>query len=145
MLDNNCNTPAFSQPGVESKPFFQDMKMKLKNIIIIALMLVLSQSAYAFNLNDIAAYPVPFNPHKTKLNVDKPGATLGPHKVIFAVYDINGDLVIKKNLSTFPVMWNGRNNSGRLVKPGLYIIKVEVDDDSTGDYGKKIIRILVDY
>jgi len=119
--------------------------MKFINKIIFILILAFSQAAYAFDLKDLAAYPVPFNPQKKLLNIDKPGATLGsPHNILVSIYDINGDLVIKKTGNGFPFIWNGRNSSGRFVKPGLYILKVEVDDIS-GDYGKKIIRILVDY
>jgi len=118
--------------------------MKLANKFILIVMLALTQSLYAFDIKDIAAYPVPFNPQKKILTVDTPGSSLGSHNVTITIYDINGDLVTKKTFSTFPVKWNGRNGSGKLVKPGLYILKVEVDDDD-GTYGKKIIRILVDY
>ena len=118
--------------------------MKLTNRIIFIFILITSQAAYAFDLKNLAAYPVPFNPQKKTLTVDNPAGSLGAHKVIISIYDINGDLVIKKSLSAFPVKWNGRNNTGRYVKPGLYIIKVEVDDDD-GTYGKKMIRILIDY
>lgn len=118
--------------------------MKLINRIVFITILVCSQAVYAVSLKDIAAYPVPFNPKKKILTIDNPAASLGPHKVIMSIYDVNGDLVIKKSLSAFPARWNGRNSSGNYVKPGLYIIKVEVDDED-GTYGKKIIRILVDY
>lgn len=119
--------------------------MKFRNKMIIILMLTLSQSLYALDMKNIVAYPVPFNPQKTKLTVGDPGAVPGaPHKIKFSIYDINGDTVLSKSLSQLPVKWNGRNGSGKLVKPGLYIIKVEIDDDD-GDYGKKVIRILVDY
>jgi hypothetical protein len=126
-------------------PFHSGYKMKIITKIIIAVLVICSHTAYSFDLKDIAAYPVPFNPQKKTLTVDNPAGTLGPHKVLLSIYDINGDLVIKKTLSTFPVKWNGRNSSGRYVKPGLYILKVEVDDDDDAHYGKKIIRILIDY
>ncbi|PKL17396.1 MAG: hypothetical protein CVV49_11310 [Spirochaetae bacterium HGW-Spirochaetae-5] len=118
--------------------------MKFRNKIILVLMLTLSQPLYALDMKSIVAYPVPFNPEKTKLIVDNPAASFGAHKVLLSIFDVNGDMVLKKTLSAFPVYWNGRNGGGRLVKPGLYIIKIEIDDDN-GDYGKKIIRILVDY
>lgn len=120
--------------------------MKLTNRIVFIIILICSQAAYAISLKDAAAYPVPFNPKKKTLTIDNPppAASLGSHKVILSIFDVNGDLVIKKSLSAFPARWNGRNSSGNYVKPGLYIIKVEVDDDD-GTYGKKIIRILVDY
>ncbi len=107
-------------------------------------MLTLSQSLYAFDMTNIIAYPVPFNPQKKKLNIGYAPPAVGSHSIKIGIYDINGDSVIKKTGNSFPLVWNGRNSSGKFVKPGLYIIKVEVDDDD-GDYGKKIIRILVDY
>ncbi len=112
--------------------------------ILIIFIIIFSQTAYSLDLKDLAAYPVPFNPQKKTLTIDNPSGTLGSHKVTVSIYDINGDEVITKTLSSFPVKWNGRNSSGRCVKPGLYILKIEVDDDS-GEYGKKIIRILIDY
>ena len=62
------------------------------------------------------------------------------------IFDINGGLVFKKEFSTVAsVIWNGRNEFGNLVSPGLYIIRVTVENQTTGDYGKKLIRILVRY
>lgn len=119
--------------------------MRFKNKIIFIIMLVFSQTAYAFDMTNIVAYPVPFNPQKNLLKIGYPPPTTASHTVKLAIYDINGDLVIAKSFSGFPVIWNGRNCSGRFVKPGLYILKVEVDDSDDGDYGKKVIRILVDY
>lgn len=119
--------------------------MKFRNKIIIILMLIFSGNLYAFDMNGIVAYPVPFNPQKNMLKINDPAVTLGSHTLKLSIYDINGDLVIKKMLSSFPVRWNGRNSSGKFVKPGLYIVKIEIDEDDSGDYGKKIIRILVDY
>jgi len=114
--------------------------MKIK-VIIILMVGLFAQSLYAYDMKNIYAYPVPFNPNKHNIiNISNPLND----SLKMTVYDINGDLVIEKSSSANPVIWNGRNGSGRLVKPGLYIIKVEIEN-SSGDYGKKIIRILVDY
>jgi len=116
----------------------------MKNKIILIIMLIFSNAVYAYDMKNIAALPVPSNPQKgNPLTI---GSTAGsePHTVRVEIFDINGDSVIKKSGSGIPVYWNGRNGSGRFVKPGLYIIKIEIDD-STGDYGKKVIRILVNY
>lgn len=120
----------------------------MKKRIIFIIMLIFSHAAYAYDMKNIAAYPVPFNPQKNALTIGTPGLTSAvPHSIRIEIYDINGDSVIKKSASQFPVYWNGRNSSGRFVKPGLYIVKIEIDDDidQKGDYGKKVIRILVDY
>ena len=82
--------------------------MKLRNKIIIILILLLSQSLYALDISGIVAYPVPFNPQKTKLTINDLAVTLGSHSITLAVFDINGDLVIKRSMSSFPLFWNGR-------------------------------------
>lgn len=114
------------------------MKMK---IIILLMVPLLGQSVYAYDMKNIYAYPVPFNPNKhDTIKITNPSAD----NIKMTVYDINGDIVIEKSGSASPFIWNGRNSSGRLVKPGLYMIKVEIEN-AGGDYGKKVIRILVDY
>ncbi len=69
------------------------------------------------------------------------------YRVSFTVFDFNGDRVTKRTFTSAAssVSWNGRDNRGSVVKPGLYIIKVVVENDADGDYGKKMIRILVKY
>jgi flagellar hook assembly protein FlgD len=123
--------------------------MKLKKIIFITLLLVCCNPLYALTANDIIAYPVPFNPNKNTLTIGTQAAgDLSGYSVKASIYDINGDLIIEKSGSG-NIKWNGRNKSGRVVKPGLYILKVEIEkDDPAADkseFVKKIIRILIDY
>ena len=120
--------------------------MKFKNKILLILILIFSHAAYALDMKDIVAYPVPFNPHVNKtLTVGYPGgASLAGYKINVSICDINGDVVITRSRAQVPLVWNGRNGSGRFVKPGLYILKVEIEND-LGDYGKKVIRVLIDY
>jgi len=117
--------------------------MKLTNKITFIVILAFSQASYAYDMKNIVAYPVPFNPLNKILTIGTPGVS-EPHIVKIEIYDVNGDTVIQKSGSGIPFLWNGRNSSGRFVKPGFYMIKIEFDDE-TGDYGKKMIRILVDY
>ena len=94
---------------------------------------------YSYDMSKVYAWPVPFKPkHHTALNINNPSGDT----VRCTVYDINGDTVRSFSGTELKVTWNGRNGAGRLVKPGLYIIKVEIDDGS-GNYGKKMIRIIV--
>jgi len=124
--------------------------MNLKKIFLIAGLLVYCNSLYGLTANDIIAYPVPFNPKERTLTIGTKalGAPITGYSVNASIYDINGDLIIKKSGSG-NIKWNGRNKSGRIVKPGLYILKVEIEQDSTGsnksEFVKKIIRILIDY
>ena len=122
-----------------------------RNFLIIIALLVCCNSLYALTASDIIAYPVPFNPKKhNTLTIDiKPFGGLTGYSVNVSInvsiYDINGDLIIKKSTFGHNIKWNGRNRSGRIVKPGLYILKVECEDYDTGYFVKKIIRILIDY
>jgi flagellar hook assembly protein FlgD len=116
-------------------------------------LLACCNSLYGLTANDIIAYPVPFNPNQNTLIIGTKvsGLSLAGYSVNVSIYDINGDFIIKKTASG-NIKWNGRNNNGRIVKPGLYILKVEIENYSTdptdsgkSDYIKKIIRILIDY
>jgi len=93
---------------------------------------------YCYDMKQVFAYPVPFKPSvHSELTIQN----LSTDPIVCSVYDINGDLV-RTIKSTGNATWNGRNGSGRVVKPGLYIIKVEIEGDN-GNYGKKMIRIIV--
>ncbi len=121
-----------------------DMR-KMKKIILPVILTIFAHTAYAYDMKNIAAYPVPFNPQKNMLKIGLPAGVSEPHtSVRIEIFDINGDTVMTRSASSLPVIWNGRNTSGGFVKPGLYMVKIEIDDNN-GDYGKKVIRILVDY
>ena len=124
--------------------------MNFKKFFLIVGLLICCNSLYGLTANEIIAYPVPFNPKKNTLTIgtNVSGTPLTGYSVNVLIYDINGDLIIKKTASG-NIKWNGRNKSGRIVKPGLYILKVEIERDDTGsnksEFVKKIIRILIDY
>ncbi len=121
------------------------MKNTIKTLIMMMCCIACS-GAFALDMSAVKAYPVPFNPDKsTGLKLLLPAAPDISGIIKISIFDINGDLVFDRGYpSLAPFVWNGRNQSGRKVKPGLYIIKVSAED-SNGDYGKKLIRILVDY
>jgi len=123
--------------------------MKTKKIIFIFALLICCNALYAITASDIIAYPVPFKPNKQTLTIGTQGIFPADYAVKVSIYDINGDLIITKSAGGKNILWNGRNKSGRIVKPGLYILKVEAEKDSSGsnksEYVKKIIRILIDY
>lgn len=101
----------------------------------------------AYDMKNVIAYPVPFNPKKhTAVTIENQIAPLtSAYNINVEIFDINGDSVRTLSGVGPQLVWNGRDSSGRYVKPGLYMIKVTVENSSTGDYGKKVIRILVDY
>ncbi len=98
----------------------------------------------AINTQGIIAYPVPYNPRLGVLTI-RDVTNTGFNKIKVEVLDINGDLVYRQLYPLLPAVWNGRNGKGRTVKPGLYILKISLEDIFTGLEGKKIIRILVQY
>jgi hypothetical protein len=105
-------------------------------------------TAFALDIGNVIAYPVPFSPDRHILTIkDNAPSPAQITKLKIEIFDINGDCVFSRD--TLPsgvilMQWSGRNNSGRKVRPGLYIIKVTAENAS-GDYGKKIIKILVNH
>ncbi len=118
--------------------------------IAIALLFFVSGDIYALSTKNLIAYPVPFNPKKGSVKYITIGnspsvAALSVDRIVIEVFDINGDPVVKKEFSSSEARWNGRNDNGRLVKPGLYIIRITAENTTTGDFGKKLIRVLIKY
>ncbi|MFH0976425.1 MAG: hypothetical protein V1874_11650 [Spirochaetota bacterium] len=122
------------------------MTLKIKKALYIIFLCLcfglLITNVYPLDVNNIKAYPVPFNPNKhDSLKID--GFPADTNKIKMVIMDINGDSVFTREYSSSAtIIWNGRNGNGRTAKPGLYIIKLTVET-SSGDYGKKIIRILI--
>lgn len=109
-------------------------------LLIIIFMIFSPMYSYALDLTRVYAYPVPFIPSKhtyVTIQIKYSGA----HFARCTIYDINGD-VVKELVGSNDILWNGRNDMGRIVAPGLYIIKIELEAEN-GEYKKKIIRILV--
>ena len=115
-------------------------------VFSICISTVLFETVYASVMSGIIAYPVPYNPRRGVLRVeDRSGVLSGAIRVGLNIYDINGDPIFSRNYPSFSnVFWNGRNTNGTRVRPGLYIIRVEVEDIN-GFYGTKTIRILINY
>jgi hypothetical protein len=126
---------------------FEGETMKLKNNKALCILsfciffICLTTKVFSLNTGNIIAYPVPFNPNiHNNLKIDKIPPEVTNIKI--EIFDINGDSVFSRGYASTNIIWNGRNNNGKIVKPGLYIIKITLET-ATGDYGKKIIRILV--
>ncbi len=72
-------------------------------------------------------YPNPFNPHTTIQFELAPGS----HQVKLVIYDVAGKLVRTlvdhvQHGGSYPVVWNGRNNTGKPVASGIYIYRLYV-------------------
>ena len=110
----------------------------LHYLLLMLLTCSIAHNSYAIDIKDVYAYPVPFIPKKHGILTIK---ISNAHQAKCTIYDINGDTV-KEISGTVDLTWNGRNDVGNIVKPGLYIIKVELERND-GEYKKKIIRILI--
>ena len=117
----------------------------MKKYILIILFLVVSSSFSSLFAGQIYAYPVPFNHKKghTTIKIGASPAIPSQSRIDLKIYDINGDLVFSRIYTDISnIQWNVRNSRGQRVKPGLYIIRIEVEADA-GVYFKQNIRILV--
>lgn len=119
-------------------------------LIPVILILLLCEYIFAFDMSQIVAYPVPFNFRKATnkyITIDnRSGGPAGTFMINVKVYDINGDDVFSRSFSSFAnVKWNGYNNNNKRVMPGLYILKITVEDPATGDHGEKIFRLLINH
>lgn len=126
----------------------------MKRLFLILLLAVLGAShapeALAVEMRDIIAYPVPFNPRKGTVKYitvgnDPSKTPIAIDNIKIEIFDINGDFVASRHFNSPTAIWNGRNDNGAMVKPGMYIIKVTVENSTTGDFGRKTIRILINY
>ena len=115
-----------------------------KIVLILVIVCLVAGNVSALDLTNLRAYPVPVNPRQgeeiTIAATDLSDAT----RIDVTIYDVNGDKVFSRTYTSgTSVTWNCRNSRGKIVKPGLYIIKIVVEGDDAGEYGKKILRILV--
>ena len=113
-------------------------------LFIISLLLTPALLFADINMSGVIAYPVPFNPNVVpNMTIRFDGVTVSG-TIKMNIFDVNGDVIFTQNYSTSSFTWNGRNTNGRLVAPGMYIIKVELQNND-GSTGKKLIRILINY
>jgi len=116
---------------------------------ILLLFIIFNLSIGILSAGQIYAYPVPFNLKKghsvIKLAANPAFGTIS--RINFKVFDINGDLVYSRIYlapagGISDVKWNTRNSRGQKVQFGMYIIRIEVEQDD-GTYHKQTIRILI--
>jgi len=128
--------------------------MKKEIVILVSTLVILfvADALFALDAGKIIAYPVPFNPRRgertLKIGIGQPEPSASSFRLKVEIFDVNGDLVFKRTYyNALPAIWNGHNRKGNLVKPGLYIMKIDLENTATDDHsqGKKIIRILINY
>lgn len=125
---------------------FNVMKKSIKHILAISFMLT-SSVAFSLNADKIVAWPVPFNPNRHVLTIDYAPEfqkdVPAPDKIHLAIFDINGDKVFENSYSSLPIYWYGRNMRGNVVQPGLYIIRLIVEQSSLGTFQRRTIRVVI--
>ena len=117
----------------------------MKNIIsglasgIIILFLTLP--VFSYNTKGIVSYPIPFYAGNGVFQV-RDFSGINFNKVRINIYDGDGEEVSAGRYPGYPALWDGRDKNGRRVKPGLYIVKIDAEDVTTGLHGKKLVKIL---
>jgi hypothetical protein len=94
--------------------------------------------AYSLSQN----YPNPFNP-ETTVSFDIPEGAPEGTRVMLAIYSLRGKFVCtlldgEKAPGSYRVTWNGRDESGREVTSGVYLIRMEVGGE---EFVRKIVLL----
>jgi hypothetical protein len=85
-------------------------------------------------LSQVLNYPNPFYDNtRFEFMDNKYGSVL---EAVIRIYDLHGDFIVElignssngANLPE-PINWDGRNASGAIIAPGIYIYTIEVRDD----------------
>ncbi|HDI00420.1 MAG: hypothetical protein DRP94_04785 [Candidatus Latescibacterota bacterium] len=90
-------------------------------------------------LGDVTVFPNPFTPNKDGKNDEttitfKIFGTVRPVPVSVTVYDVSGRIVRKLwtdevGNGEYPVSWDGKDDEGNIVPPGVYLFRVLVRGD----------------
>jgi hypothetical protein len=99
---------------------------------------------------NFSAEPNPFTPNGDGINDDlgvvfDVQRLLTPRPVYLEIYDLNGLRVrlIERVVSSggYSEVWNGRNDSGEVVAPGLYILRISTKADDASDARTRLISV----
>jgi flagellar hook assembly protein FlgD len=70
---------------------------------------------------------------------------LTPRAVLLEVYDLNGQRVrsIERSLNSggYSEQWDGKDEAGNIVPPGLYILRLSTKADDAGDARTRLISV----
>ncbi len=127
------------------------MKYKIVILMLFILLVPLKTdlSAGSIDTTNLIAYPNPFKPQQHgQVTIGYYPDPSDSYAMDIKVYNINGDLVSTISVALasglYSTTWNGRNSRGALVNPGLYMIRVKIDDIN-GNSAVKVLRLLVNH
>ena len=99
---------------------------------------------------NFVAEPNPFTPNGDGINDELEvrfdvQRLLTPRAVLLEVYDLNGKRVrlLERSLNSggYSEMWDGKDDLGNAVLPGLYILSISTEADDAGEARTKIISV----
>jgi hypothetical protein len=108
-------------------------------------------SAQSANLvSNFSVAPNPFTPNGDGINDEMTvifdvQRLLTPKPVRLEVYDLNGRRLhlIERQLSSggYSQQWDGRDESGQIVPPGLYILRISTEADDAGEARTRLVSV----
>ncbi|RME91886.1 MAG: T9SS C-terminal target domain-containing protein [Candidatus Hydrogenedentota bacterium] len=91
----------------------------------------------------LKAYPNPFSSAHETLTIEKTDGSAFSGSVKITVYDFNlKKLYQKEYAAPTSIRWNGFDDLGRRVRPGIYFIRVE-EENTDSSYANQYLKVLV--
>ena len=99
-------------------------------------------------IKDFLAYPNPFST-STQMYFQH-NIVNQPFDYVLEIYSIAGLLVKRIEMLDFnsqgyrvgPITWDGKDNGGNIIRPGMYIVNLRIIDED-GDFSSKSIRLIL--
>jgi flagellar hook assembly protein FlgD len=116
-----------------------------------SLAVIADLSSQSKNLvSKFAVEPNPFTPNGDGIN-DELTVTfdvqrlLAPRPVNLEIFDLSGRRlrIIERNLSSggYSQQWDGRDDAGQMVPPGLYLLRISTEADDVGKARTRLISV----
>ncbi|MEO0162314.1 MAG: T9SS type A sorting domain-containing protein [candidate division WOR-3 bacterium] len=98
----------------------------------------MAQESHTLNNPGLAIFP---NPFRDKLNIRYTISDVGQgFSLAIKIYDVTGRLIKQYNNPSERIIWNGRDEYGRKVAPGVYFLRIE-NTGSNQSYCQKILKL----
>ncbi|MEO0189454.1 MAG: T9SS type A sorting domain-containing protein [candidate division WOR-3 bacterium] len=98
----------------------------------------MAQESHTLNNIGLAIFP---NPFRDKLNIRYTISDAGQgFSLAIKIYDVSGGLIKQFNNPSEKIIWDGRDEYGRKVTPGVYFLKVD-NPDTKQTFTHKLIKL----